>query len=372
MSRMADEAVHIGGSPARESYLVVERILDAAQAHRRGGDPSRLRLPVGERRLRRGLRRRPGIVFIGPPAAAIRAMGSKSEAKKIMEKAGVPVVPGYHGDDQSPRAARQRRPSASAIPVLIKAVGRRRRQGHARGRGAAKFADALAGAKREAKASFGDDHVLVEKYSDAAAPHRDPGVRRQRTATAVHLFERDCSIQRRHQKVIEEAPAPGMDPATARRRWARRPSRPPRRSAMSAPAPSSSSPNPGRRRFYFMEMNTRLQVEHPVTEMITGLDLVEWQLVVAAGEQLPLTQDELAIDGHAVEVRLYAEDPARDFLPSTGTLVHLRLPQRERARPRRHRRARGRCGHAVLRSDDRQGDRARPRPRPRRCGAWRR
>jgi 3-methylcrotonyl-CoA carboxylase alpha subunit len=319
---LADEAVHIGGSPARESYLVVDRIIDAA---RRTGAEA-IHPGYGFLSENAGFAEAcaaAGIVFIGPPPAAIRAMGSKSEAKKIMEKARVPLVPGYHGDDQSPELL-AKEATLIGFPVLIKASAGGGGKGMRVVEEAAKFAEALAGAKREAKASFADDHVLVEKYLTRPR-HIEIQVFADRHGNCLHLFERDCSIQRRHQKVIEEAPAPGMDAA--------------RRQAMGLAAVAAAraigylgagtvefiADQDGT--FYFMEMNTRLQVEHPVTEMITGQDLVEWQLLVAAGGPLPLKQDQLGIDGHAVEVRLYAEDPARNFLPSTGTLVHLRLPE---------------------------------------------
>ncbi len=318
---LADEAIHIGGSPARESYLLGERIIEAA-------------LKTGAQAVHPGYGflsenagfaeacAKAGIVFIGPPPAAIRAMGSKSEAKKIMEKAGVPLVPGYHGDDQAPELL-AKEAERIGFPVLIKASAGGGGKGMRVVESAAAFAEALAGAKREAKASFADDHVLVEKYLTRPR-HIEIQVFADTHGGCLYLFERDCSIQRRHQKVIEEAPAPNMDPA--------------RRKAMGEAAVAAAqaigyvgagtvefiADQDGT--FFFMEMNTRLQVEHPVTEMITGLDLVEWQLLVAAGGRMPLAQDQLRIDGHAVEVRLYAEDPARNFLPSTGTLVHLRLP----------------------------------------------
>ena len=319
---MADEAVHIGSSPARDSYLVADKIIAAAQ--RTGAQA--IHPGYGFLSENAGFAEtcaKAGIVFIGPPPSAIHAMGSKSEAKKIMEKAKVPLVPGYHGDDQSPDVL-AREAQRIGYPVLIKASAGGGGKGMRVVEESAKFADALAGAKREAKASFGDDHVLVEKYLTRPR-HIEIQVFADGHGNCLYLFERDCSIQRRHQKVIEEAPAPNMDPA--------------RRKAMGEAAVAAAKAigyqgagtvefianQDGT--FYFMEMNTRLQVEHPVTEMITGQDLVEWQLVVAAGGRLPLTQDQLRIDGHAVEVRLYAEDPARNFLPSTGTLVHLRLPE---------------------------------------------
>ena len=318
---MADEAVHIGASPARESYLVVDKIIDAA---RRTGAEA-IHPGYGFLSENAGFAEacaKAGVVFIGPPPAAIRAMGSKSEAKKIIEKARVPLVPGYHGDDQSP-ALLAKEANRIGYPVLIKASAGGGGKGMRVVDAAVKFEDALAGAKREAKSAFADDHVLIEKYL-MRPRHIEIQVFADGHGNCLYLFERDCSIQRRHQKVIEEAPAPGMEPK--------------RRKAMGEAAVAAAkaigyqgagtvefiADQDGT--FFFMEMNTRLQVEHPVTEMITGQDLVEWQLVVAAGGRMPLTQDQLRIDGHAVEVRRYAEDPARNFLPSTGTLAHLRLP----------------------------------------------
>ncbi|MBS0521239.1 MAG: acetyl/propionyl/methylcrotonyl-CoA carboxylase subunit alpha [Proteobacteria bacterium] len=318
---LADEAVHIGPSAARESYLVADRIIAAAK--RTGAQA--IHPGYGFLSENAGFAEacaRAGVVFIGPPPAAIRAMGSKSEAKKIMEKARVPLVPGYHGDDQTPELL-AKEADRIGFPVLIKAAAGGGGKGMRVVEGAGKFADALAGAKREAKAAFADDHVLIEKYL-MRPRHIEIQVFADTHGNCVHLFERDCSIQRRHQKVIEEAPAPDMDPD--------------RRRAMGEAAVAAAraigyvgagtvefiADQDGT--FYFMEMNTRLQVEHPVTEAITGQDLVEWQLLVAAGGKLPLAQEKLHIDGHAVEVRLYAEDPARNFLPSTGTLMHLRLP----------------------------------------------
>ena len=321
---MADEAVHIGPSPARDSYLVADRIIAAA----RHTGAEAIHPGYGFLSENAGFAEAcatAGLVFIGPPPSAIRAMGSKSEAKKIMEKARVPLVPGYHGDDQSPDLL-AKEAERIGFPVLIKASAGGGGKGMRVVEAAATFADALAGAKREAKASFADDHVLVEKYLTRPR-HIEIQVFADGHGNCLYLFERDCSIQRRHQKVIEEAPAPNMEPA--------------RRKAMGEAAVAAAQAigyqgagtvefianQDGT--FYFMEMNTRLQVEHPVTEMITGQDLVEWQLVVAAGGSLPLAQDQLRIDGHAVEVRLYAEDPNRNFLPSTGTLVHLRLPRED-------------------------------------------
>ncbi|MCL2656430.1 MAG: acetyl/propionyl/methylcrotonyl-CoA carboxylase subunit alpha [Betaproteobacteria bacterium] len=319
--RMADEAVLIGPAAARESYLVIERIIAAAQQ-------------TGAQAIHPGYGflsenedfcaacERAGIVFIGPPVSAIRAMGSKSEAKKLMETAGVPLTPGYHGDDQSPALLREQADKIG-YPVLIKAAAGGGGKGMRLVEQADAFADALASCKREAAASFGSDHVLVEKYI-VRPRHIEIQVFGDSHGNCVYLFERDCSVQRRHQKVLEEAPAPGMTPE--------------RRAAMGKAAVDAAKAvgyvgagtvefianQDGS--FYFMEMNTRLQVEHPVTEMITGLDLVEWQLRVAAGERLPLAQEQLQIRGHALEARIYAEDPAKGFLPSTGKLVHLAPP----------------------------------------------
>ncbi|MEP7301670.1 MAG: acetyl/propionyl/methylcrotonyl-CoA carboxylase subunit alpha [Caldimonas sp.] len=319
--RLADEAVHIGPAPARESYLLGDRIVAAAKA-------------TGAQAVHPGYGflsendafaeacEKAGIVFIGPPASAIRAMGSKSAAKTLMEKAGVPLTPGYHGDAQEP-ALLAREAGRIGFPVLIKASAGGGGKGMRRVDAAADFAAALASCQREAKSAFGDDRVLVEQYV-LQPRHIEIQVFADSSGACVYLFERDCSVQRRHQKVLEEAPAPGMTLA--------------RRAAMGQAAVEAARAvgyvgagtvefiaHPDGR-FYFMEMNTRLQVEHPVTEMITGLDLVEWQLRVAAGEPLPLRQDELAISGHAIEARIYAEDPDRGFLPSTGRLVHLVAP----------------------------------------------
>ncbi len=319
--RLADEAVLIGPAPARESYLVIERILEAAR--RTGAQaihPGYGFLSENEDFAEACTRA--GVVFIGPPVAAIRAMGSKSAAKALMEKAGVPLVPGYHGDEQAPAFLKEQA-ERIGYPVLIKASAGGGGKGMRIVDKAEDFAAALASCKREAASSFGDDKVLVEKYL-ARPRHIEIQVFADGHGNCVHLFERDCSVQRRYQKVLEEAPAPGMTPE--------------RRAEMGAAAVAAAravgyqgagtvefiAEQSGR--FYFMEMNTRLQVEHPVTEMITGLDLVEWQLRVAAGEPLPLAQEQLAIRGHALEARIYAEDPAKGFLPSTGRLVHLAPP----------------------------------------------
>ncbi|TKT81267.1 acetyl/propionyl/methylcrotonyl-CoA carboxylase subunit alpha [Aquamicrobium sp. LC103] len=324
---MADEAVHIGPSPVGESYLLGDRIIAAAKA-------------TGAEAIHPGygfLSENPGfvdaveaagLVFIGPSAKAIRAMGLKDAAKRLMEKAGVPVVPGYHGEAQEIviLASKSRE---IGYPVLIKARAGGGGKGMRRVDHPDDFPEALAAARREAKAAFGDDRVLVEKYVEKPR-HIEVQVFGDNHGNAVHLFERDCSAQRRHQKVIEEAPAPGMTPEM--------------REAMTGAAVTAAraigysgagtiefivDASEGLRpdRFWFMEMNTRLQVEHPVTEMVTGIDLVEWQLRVAAGEELPRTQAGIELDGHAFEARIYAEDPTRDFLPAIGTLHHLRFPE---------------------------------------------
>ncbi len=319
--RMADEAVLIGPAAARESYLVIERIIAAAkQTGAQAIHPGYGFLSENEDFC--AACAEAGIVFIGPPVSAIHAMGSKSEAKKLMEAARVPLTPGYHGDDQTPALLRKEA-DAIGYPVLIKAAAGGGGKGMRLVERAEDFADALASCKREAAASFGNDHVLVEKYI-VRPRHIEIQVFGDTHGNCVYLFERDCSVQRRHQKVLEEAPAPGM---TLERRAAMG------KAAVEA-AKAVGYVGAGTVEFianqdgsfYFMEMNTRLQVEHPVTEMITGLDLVEWQLRVAAGERLPLAQEQLQIRGHALEARIYAEDPAKGFLPSTGKLVHLAPP----------------------------------------------
>ena len=317
-----DEAVRIGPPAPRESYLDARRILEAARATgAQAIHPGYGFLSENEAFAARCAS--DGVVFVGPPPPAIAAMGSKSAAKTIMAKADVPLVPGYHGDDQDATLL-AREAVKIGFPVLIKATAGGGGKGMKIVRSAGEFAAALASARREAKASFGDDRVLVERYLDSPR-HIEIQVFSDSHGGAVYLFERDCSVQRRHQKVLEEAPAPGM---TVERRRAMG-------EAAVAAARAIGYVGAGTvefiaeqdGRFYFMEMNTRLQVEHPVTEMITGLDLVEWQLRVAAGERLPLAQHELAIRGHAIEARLYAEDPERGFLPSIGRITHWRMPE---------------------------------------------
>lgn len=319
---MADEAVHIGAAPSRESYLVYQRVLDAAkQTGAQAIHPGYGFLSENADFCREC--KSNDIVFIGPPVAAIEAMGSKSAAKRIMEEAGVPLVPGYHGDDQD-RDIIKRAADEMGYPVLLKAVagggGKGMRQVWSEG----EFDEALAAAKREAMNGFGNDDMLVEKYLTQPR-HVEIQVFCDSHGNAVYLFERDCSVQRRHQKVIEEAPAPGMTEDLRRAMG----------EAAIRAAQAIDYEGAGTVEFlldsdgsfFFMEMNTRLQVEHPVTEMITGQDLVEWQLRVAAGETLPARQEELTLKGHAFEARVYAEDPDNDFLPVTGTLSFLQPPE---------------------------------------------
>jgi 3-methylcrotonyl-CoA carboxylase alpha subunit len=318
---LADEAYRIGPAPARESYLSIEAILGAAA--RSGAQAVHPGYGfLSENAAFAEACQAAGLAFVGPPAAAIRAMGSKSAAKRIMAEAGVPLVPGYHGEAQDP-ARLEEEAARIGYPVLVKAVAGGGGKGMRAVTEPAAFQDALAGARREALASFGDDRVLLERYL-ARPRHVEVQVFADALGNAVHLFERDCSIQRRHQKVLEEAPAPGLSPALRAEMG---------RAAVAA-ARAIGYQGAGTveflldedGRFYFMEMNTRLQVEHPVTELITGQDLVEWQLRVAAGEPLPRAQADLVISGHAIEARVYAEDPSREFLPSTGVLGHLRAP----------------------------------------------
>jgi len=325
--READEAVHIGPSPARESYLIGDKIIAAAKAtgaeaiHPGYGflsENAEFAQAVADA----------GLVWVGPKPSSITAMGLKDAAKKLMADAGVPVTPGYMGENQDPDFLAEQA-AQIGYPVLIKAVAGGGGKGMRKVDAAADFLDALASCQREAAASFGNDHVLIEKYI-LTPRHIEVQVFGDSHGNVVHLFERDCSLQRRHQKVIEEAPAPGMDETT--------------REALCAAAVRAAKAvdyvgagtiefiadaSEGLRadRIWFMEMNTRLQVEHPVTEEITGVDLVEWQLRVASGEPIPLAQNELAINGWAMEARLYAEDPAKGFLPSIGTLELFQLPE---------------------------------------------
>jgi 3-methylcrotonyl-CoA carboxylase alpha subunit len=323
--RMADEAVHIGPSPARESYLVGEKIIAAAKASKAQAIHPGYGF-LSENADFAGAVIKAGLIWVGPKPDSIRAMGLKDAAKKLMADAGVPVTPGYLGEDQSPKRL-QKEADAIGYPVLIKAVAGGGGKGMRRIDAAKDFQDALESCKREAASSFGDDRVLIEKYI-LSPRHIEVQVFGDSHGNVVHLFERDCSLQRRHQKVIEEAPAPGMDEATreavcqAAVRAARAVNY---EGAGTIEFIADASKDLKADRIWFMEMNTRLQVEHPVTEEITGQDLVEWQLRVASGEKLPKTQDELSINGWAIEARLYAEDPAKGFLPSVGRLEHFDL-----------------------------------------------
>ena len=318
--KAADRAYPIGPAAARESYLSIPRILEAAKA-------------AGAEAIHPGygfLSENPdfaeacaaaGIVFVGPPASAMRAMGSKSAAKALMAKTDVPLLPGYHGERQEADFLADQA-GRIGFPVVIKAVSGGGGRGMRVVTQPGDFATALGSARQEAASAFGDERVLVERYLQRPR-HIEVQVFADTLGNAVHLFERDCSAQRRHQKVIEEAPAPGLSDAQRQRMGA----------AAVAAAQAVGYVGAGTVEFvadadgfYFLEMNTRLQVEHPVTEMITGFDLVEWQLRVAAGERLPVSQSDIRINGHAVEVRVYAEDPARDFAPSIGTLALFRTP----------------------------------------------
>jgi 3-methylcrotonyl-CoA carboxylase alpha subunit len=330
--RQADEAVHIGASPARESYLVGEKIIAAAistgaEAIHPGYGFLSENAAFAQAVIDAGL------IWVGPAPASITAMGLKDAAKTLMAEAGVPVTPGYMGENQDP-AFLASQAAEIGYPVLIKAVAGGGGKGMRKVEDAHDFADALVSCQREAAASFGNAHVLIEKYIQRPR-HIEVQVFGDTHGNIVHLFERDCSLQRRHQKVIEEAPAPGMDEATREQLCA---------AAVKAAkavdyvgagtiefiADTSDREDGGSGlradRIWFMEMNTRLQVEHPVTEEITGVDLVEWQLRVASGEALPKRQDELSINGWAMEARLYAEDPAKGFLPSIGKLEYFFWP----------------------------------------------
>jgi acetyl/propionyl-CoA carboxylase alpha subunit len=328
--RDADRMIAIGPAEPAHSYLNIEAILAAARAS--GADaihPGYGFLSENGEFADAVLHE--GLVWVGPPPAAIRAMGLKDEAKRLMQGAGVAITPGYLGEDQSEKTL-AKEAKAIGFPVLIKPIAGGGGKGMRKVESAAEFAEALAGSRREARAAFGDDRVLLERYVSSPR-HIEVQIFADRHGQVVHLFERDCSLQRRHQKIIEEAPAPGMDEATRTTIGA----------AAVAAARAVSYEGAGTvefiadaseglkpERIWFMEMNTRLQVEHPVTEMITGLDLVEWQLRVASGEKLPLAQGEIRRHGHAVEARLYAEDPAHGFLPSTGRLERFRLPEKIR------------------------------------------
>ena len=326
-AREADQAICIGLAPARESYLDSGKILAAAK------EAGVAAIHPGYGFLSENAEfaeavEKAGLIWVGAPPPAIRAMGLKDAAKKLMQGAGVPVTPGYLGEDQSPAKLKQEA-GRIGYPVLIKAVAGGGGKGMRRVDEAGGFDGALQSCRREAKAAFGDDRVLLEKYVTRPR-HIEVQIFGDRHGNMVHLFERDCSMQRRHQKVIEEAPAPGMDAATRARLTD---------AAVKAAKAvhyvgagtiefiADASDGLRADRIWFMEMNTRLQVEHPVTEAITGEDLVEWQLRVASGEKLPKTQEQLRMTGWAMEARLYAENPSAGFLPSTGSLAHLKLPR---------------------------------------------
>ncbi len=351
--RQCDEAHPIGPAPAAESYLRIDKLIEVARS-------------AGAQCVHPGYGflsenadfaeacAKAGIAFIGPPASAIRAMGLKDRAKALMEKAGVPVVPGYHGERQEPAFLKQKAYEIG-YPVLIKAVAGGGGKGMRRVDKHVDFEAALEGAQREAKNSFGDARVLIEKYVTAPR-HIEMQVFGDQHGNVIHLNERDCSLQRRHQKVIEEAPAPGMSPELRRTMG---------EAAVKA-AKAVGYVGAGTVEFiadggkglrpdgyWFMEMNTRLQVEHPVTEAITGLDLVEWQFRIAAGEKLPLAQDRVPLLGHAVEARIYAEDPAARLPAVDRNAAGVAVSKR---RSRRHRRGGGRRDQPLLRSDDRQDD----------------
>jgi 3-methylcrotonyl-CoA carboxylase alpha subunit len=319
--QLADEAECIGPAPARESYLNAGAIVDAA---RRTGAEA-IHPGYGFLAENAGFAAAcasAGLVFIGPPVEAIRAMGSKSAAKALMAAAGIPVVPGYHGDDQSD-ATLAAEAARTGYPVLLKPVAGGGGKGMRVVNAAGELAAGLVSARREALAAFGDERLLVEKYLGHPR-HIEVQVFGDSHGQVVHLFERDCSVQRRHQKVLEEAPAPGL--SVAQRRELGRLGVAAARAVHYVGAGTVEFIADAGGRFHFMEMNTRLQVEHPVTEFITGLDLVEWQLRVASGERLPLSQEQITASGHAIEVRLCAEDPARQFLPAAGLLHHLQFP----------------------------------------------
>ncbi|KXI29992.1 acetyl/propionyl/methylcrotonyl-CoA carboxylase subunit alpha [Paraglaciecola hydrolytica] len=320
--RLADEAVYLGESPAKLSYLNAAKIITIAL--KVGADAIHPGYGfLSENARFAGLCAQNNIVFVGPPIGAIEAMGSKSAAKHIMQQANVPLVPGYHGDEQSAEIL-QAEADKMGYPVLLKAAAGGGGKGMRQVWQASEFTDALDAAKREAMSSFNDELMLVEKYLTQPR-HVEIQVFCDSHGNGVYLFERDCSVQRRHQKVIEEAPAPGLDGSLRQQMG---------EAALTA-AKAINYVGAGTVEFlldvdgsfYFMEMNTRLQVEHPVTEMITGQDLVEWQLRVANGEPLPLTQQQLSIKGHAFEARIYAEDPNNEFLPSTGRIQLLQMPE---------------------------------------------
>nr|KAF6475174.1 methylcrotonoyl-CoA carboxylase 1 [Rousettus aegyptiacus] len=319
---MADEAYFIGPAPSQQSYLSMEKIIQVAkisavQAIHPGYGFLSENMEFAE------LCKQEGIIFIGPPSSAIRDMGIKSTCKSIMVAAGVPVVEGYHGEDKSDQCLKEHA-RRIGYPIMIKAVRGAGGKGMRIARFEKEFHEQLESARREAKSSFNDDAMLIEKFVEKPR-HVEVQVFGDCHGNAVHLFERDCSIQRRHQKIIEEAPAPGIKPEV-------------RKKLGEAAVRAAKAVNyvgagtvefimDSKHNFYFMEMNTRLQVEHPITEMITGIDLVEWQFKIAAGEKIPLSQEEISLQGHAFEARIYAEDPHNNFMPGAGPLKHVSTPQ---------------------------------------------
>lgn len=324
-TRMADLAIPIGPAEARASYLNFEAILKAAKDS--GADAIHPGYGfLSENADFAEAVEKAGLIFVGPPSGAIRAMGNKANAKQLMAKAGGPLLPGYDGEDQSEDSFRQAA-LHTGLPVILKPAAGGGGKGMKIVRDMAQLSELLASGKREAKASFGDERIILERYLDQPR-HVEVQIFADQHGHVVHLFERDCTLQRRHQKVIEEAPAPDLAPAT----------RETLHKAAIAAASAVGYVGAGTVEFlvapdgqpYFMEMNTRLQVEHPVTESITGFDLVEWQLRVARGETLPVTQDQIHARGHAFEARLYAEDPANGYLPQIGKLAHVKFPQSAR------------------------------------------
>ena len=322
--RLADEAHLLGDAPASESYLDAERVIAAARSARADAVHPGYGF-LSENADFASACAAAGIEFIGPSPGAIRRMGLKHEAKALAEAAGAPVVPGYHGEDASPATLR-REAGRIGYPLLVKAVAGGGGKGMRVVRAEAELADAAAAAAREAAASFKDGRILLERFIERPR-HIEVQVFGDQQGTHVHLFERECSIQRRYQKIVEESPSPFLAPAARERITA----------AATRIAAAAGYVNAGTVEFvvgpggdfYFLEMNTRLQVEHPVTELVTGLDLVEWQLAVAAGQRLPLRQDQVRQSGHAIEARVYSEDPRRGFLPSTGVIEHFAFPPEE-------------------------------------------
>ena len=351
--RFAGESVHLGAATAQESYLRIEKIVEAA---RRTGAEA---IHPGYGFLSENAEfaescAAAGVVFIGPPPAAIRAMGLKSSARMLAAEAGAPVVPGYDGEDQSSETLRARTLKIG-FPVLIKASAGGGGKGMRVVRAESEVDAAIEAARREAEKAFGDGSLLLEKYVEGAR-HVEVQILGDARGNLVHLFERDCSLQRRHQKVVEECPSPAVNEELRRKVG----------EAAVAIGRAIGYTNAGTvefilapsGEFYFIEVNTRLQVEHPVTEMVTGLDLVRLQIEIAEGRPLPFAQSDLKAEGYAIEARLYAEDPANDFLPSTGKILDLHLPAIEGVRVNSGDRERDGCGH-PLRPDAGQADRAR-------------